>query len=79
MEPELKEGDKVLVSNIPYVFFKPKEKDIVGFKYLDKIFIKRIKQVKESRYLVEGDNISDSLRIGWIEKKAIIGKVIFKL
>lgn len=79
MEPELTEGDEVLVSPIPYILFRPKEKDIIAFRLSNKILIKRIKRINRSHFLPQGDNISDSLRLGWIEKKDIIGKLIFKL
>lgn len=79
MEPQIKDKDKVLVSSIPYFFSKPKEGDVVAFWYFDKVLIKKIKVAKKLRYLAEGENVSDSLRIGWIEKKDIIGKVIYKL
>ncbi len=79
MEPTIKEGKEVLISSIPYFFLKPKTGDIAAFNYLNKVLIKRIKKVKSENYLMEGDNLSDSLKIGWIAKKDIIGKVIYKL
>lgn len=79
MQPKLTEGSEVLVSSIPYIFFKPRVKDIVAFDYLNKILIKRVIKIKHDQFLVEGDNMADSLRIGWIGKKDIIGKIIYKL
>ncbi|HZQ30035.1 MAG TPA: S26 family signal peptidase [Patescibacteria group bacterium] len=79
MQPKLREGSEVLVSSLPYVFSKPKIKDMVAFKYLNKVLIKRVIKTKGNQFLVEGDNIADSLRIGWIGKKDIIGKVIHTL
>lgn len=79
MEPHIKFGDEVLVSSIPYFFSSPKKSDIVAFRYIDKTLIKRIDKVKDSNFFMTGDNIKDSLKIGWIKKSDIIGKVIYKL
>lgn len=79
MSPKIPAGSEVFVSSIPYLFASPKEGDIVAFWHFDKILIKRIKKEKNLQYLVEGDNLSDSLTIGWIKKSDIIGKVIYKL
>ncbi len=79
MEPQIKNGSEVLVSSIPYFFLKPKVGDVVAFWNFDKILIKRIKKVKKSHYLLEGDNTVDSLNIGWKTKNDIIGCVIYKL
>lgn len=76
MSPKINEGREVLVSSIPYLFSEPKIGDVVAFWHFDKVFIKRIKKVQRGNFLMEGDNISDSLKIGWISKKDIIGKVI---
>jgi signal peptidase I len=79
MEPILKDRSEVLISSIPYIFSKPRPGDIIAFWNFNKVFIKRVKKEKQGNYLVEGDNVIDTLRIGWITKKDIIGKVIFKL
>lgn len=79
MEPSIKPSSEVLVSSLPYLFFKPKPGDIVAFWHFDKVFIKRIKSLKSSKFLMAGDNLSDSLKIGWKTKKDIIGKVIYVL
>lgn len=79
MSPKINKGNEVLVSSIPYFFSNPKAGDIVAFWYFDKVLIKRIKKVKQENFLLEGDNISDSLKIGWKTKKDIIGKVIYVL
>lgn len=79
MEPFIRPENEVLVSSIPYFFSKPKIEDIVVFRYSNKVLIKRIKEINNSRFMLEGDNKSDSLRIGWIKKSDIIGKVIYKL
>ncbi|MBI2613863.1 MAG: S26 family signal peptidase [Candidatus Levybacteria bacterium] len=76
-------GDKVLVSSIPFLIFKPKVGDIIALKKNKKILIKRILQANPSAgtesYFVRGDNDKDSLEIGWVSKKEIVGKVIFKI
>lgn len=77
MLPTLKPGQEILVSNMPYLFFKPKPGDLVTFKDGNKFIVKRIKLVTGHRSLVTGDNQNDSKDYGWINKKQIIGKVIY--
>lgn len=77
MEPLLKEHSVVLVSSIPYFFSLPQVGDIIVLKKKDKLFLKRIKKRENNKYFVEGDNKKDSLYVGWIERKDIIGKVIY--
>ena len=79
MSPQIPQGSKLLVSSIPYMFTQPKVGDIIAFRHLDKILIKRIKKVQKQNFLLGGDNASDSLKIGWKTKKDIIGKVIYNL
>lgn len=79
MEPALKEHSIVLVSSIPYSFSPPQNSDIVVFKRGKKIFIKRIKKREDDKYFVEGDNKKDSLFVGWIERRDIMGKVVWIL
>lgn len=79
MSPKIRENDEVLVSSIPFLFLNPKVGDIVAFKKGNKVFIKRIKKVKEDKYYLIGDNEKDSLdsrNFGSTDKKNIIGKVI---
>ena len=79
MEPFLLNNQTVLASSVPSIFLKPKVGDVVVFKYKSKTYIKRIRKVKNSKYFLIGDNKKDSLdsnRIGWIERKDIIGKMI---
>lgn len=78
MQPTILNTRKVIV--IPYFFTKPKKNDIVAFRFKKEIFIKRIREIKGNKYFLEGDNKKDSLdskKIGLIEKKEIIGKVIW--
>lgn len=79
MEPTFKNGSFVLVSSIPYLFVKPKIGDTIALKNEDKIFVKRVTKVNGEKYFVKGDNNKDSLEIGWINKKEIVGKVIAKI
>ncbi len=77
MMPTLKPGQEILVSSLPYLFFKPKIGDIIAFKDGADFVIKRIKNLKGGKYEVKGDNHEDSKEFGWIERKRIIGKVIY--
>jgi nickel-type superoxide dismutase maturation protease len=83
MEPQIENGEAVLVSSIPYWFKIPKIHDIVAFKdSANKILIKRIIKTQNGKYFVQGDNKNDSLdsrRFGYISRKKIIGEVIYKL
>lgn len=81
MEPEIKNGTTVLLSNIFYWFKKPKIGDIVAFRNAGKILIKRITKISKGKYFLEGDNQRDSLdsrEFGLIARQKIIGKVIYK-
>ena len=72
----------LLVSSIPYIFREPKIRDIVVFQVLEKKFVKRIKKREGQRYFLAGDNTNDSLDsrdFGWIAKREIVGKVIYKI
>lgn len=80
MEPKIKYGDTILVSNIFYLFKKPTIGDIVALKEKDKIFIKRITKVIKEKYFLEGDNKKDSLdsnQFGLFSRQQILGKVFF--
>lgn len=77
--PTLNPNDKVLVSSIPYYISPPKVGDIVVIKFEKKFLIKKISKIKNGRYLVEGENKNDSLKIGKIERSDIVGKVIRKI
>lgn len=79
MTPEIKDGAEVLVSSIPYLFSSPKKNDIVAFKKDNEVFIKRIKNIKGNLFLMYGDNANDSLKVGWIERKDLLGAVIYIL
>lgn len=82
MSPAILEREEVITC--PYFFKKPKVGDIIIFRDLVPpfIFCKRIKKVFKDKIWVEGDNKKvsiDSRNFGFIERKNILGKVIFKL
>lgn len=82
MEPTIKDGGEVLVSDIPLILFGANPKDILLFKKNNEPFVKRIKNIKGNKYFLLGDNKKDSLdseSLGWVDKKDIIGKVIIIL
>jgi len=82
MEPFLLDGHAVLASSIPFIFSKPKIGEVVVFIYQKKSYIKRITNLKVDKFFLTGDNRKDSLdskKMGWISKKDIIGKVIYKI
>lgn len=72
MLPTLKPGDTVLV----WRFGSPKVGDIVVLN--GSLLIKRVKEIKDGRYFVVGDNptkSTDSRQFGWVDRSRIIGKV----
>ncbi len=80
LSPILEEGDYVLILN---KFFKLKENDIVIFNHSQYgILIKKIQKIiSPDKFFVIGTNTDsiDSRTFGEIDKKSIIGKVIFKI
>ncbi len=81
MEPALKQNQTIIVSLIPYFFSKPKVGDIVVLQR-ERCIIKRIFKINGEKIFVKGDNkkeSTDSRNFGWINKKEIVGKVIFKI
>ena len=82
MLPTLKPGQEILVSSLPYLFLKPKAGDMIAFSLARRdlanlAVVKRIREIKKDKFLVKGDNKKDSQEYGWIERKRIIGKVIY--
>ena len=81
MHPAFKAGDVVLVNRFSYFLGKPKIGDIVVLKQ-GKYIIKRIAKIKNNALFVLGDNkdkSTDSGKFGWVSKKEIVGKVMFKI
>lgn len=79
MIPFLTPDQEILASNIPYFFRKPKIEDVVVFKQRGEFIVKRIKAENNGKYLVKGDNEKDSKNYGWIDRKMIIGKMVYLL
>lgn len=82
MSPKFSEDDSVLVSSIPFIFGKPKKGDVVIFEKYHRLYIKRIKKIDNEKYFLVGDNkkdSQDSRRFGYVMRKQIKGKVIFKI
>lgn len=79
MEPNIFNNESVFISSIPFLLRCPKKGDIVLFEFRDKRYIKRIKKQNEDKYYLTGDNKKDSFdsrKMGWIDRKCILGKVI---
>lgn len=83
MEPLIKNGEKIIVSSIPYLFESPKINDIVVVRLKDDlILIKRIIKIVNGKYFLLGDNKKDSMdsrSFGNLSRKQILGKMIYKL
>jgi len=82
MEPFLGNDRSVLASSLPFIFSEPKIDDVVVFRRKNKFFIKRITKKKGEKYYLQGDNPHDSLdsrSLGWVKRKDIVGKVIFRI
>ncbi|MDO8657902.1 MAG: signal peptidase I [Candidatus Levybacteria bacterium] len=85
MEPGIKEGSVVLINRYHYLFKKPEAGDMVVLRDptdSKRFIIKRVKELKDGRVFVIGDNEKesvDSRQFGWIDKKNILGKVFFKI
>ena len=81
MRPSLTDGDYVIVSQLHYLFSKPKARDMIVLKHpkKDLLMIKRIDRETPYGYFVLGDNIAqseDSRSFGTVDKSLIVGKVI---
>lgn len=79
MEPSLRDKTLVLVSSIPYLYSTPKIGDVIVAQINDTLIIKRIKNIKKNKYLLEGDNRFDSLKIEPITIGKILGKLILRI
>ena len=85
MEPTFKDGDRVVINRLAYLFTQPKVGDIVAVQYpnqRDKILLKKIERhTPNNTYFVVGENKSDSedsRSFGKINKSLIIGKFWFR-
>lgn len=84
MEPTFKDGDTVFACDFLFRFSRPKKGNIVVISHPIKgiPIIKRIRDVENDSYFLEGDNVtgsSDSNDFGWIERKKLLGKVFYAL
>lgn len=83
MEPTLQENDFVFLNKFSYLLIPPQINDIIVLKdpiNKEKYIIKRIREIKDQKFFVVGDNknkSTDSNVFGWISKKDILGKVWF--
>lgn len=80
MIPTFLDGDYVLV----WVWFGKLKKDdiVVARNKKGLIIIKRIQSIENEKYFLVGDNAkesTDSRDFGFVTKKDILGKVLFKL
>ena len=77
MTPALAENDLILVMRTK----KYGVGNVVGFKFNNKILVKRISEIKKSQYYVLGDNQKNSLdsrKLGWLNEGQIVFRVIHK-
>ena len=79
MLPAFKPNEGVLASSLPFLFAKPKVRDVVLFRYNDKMLIKRIVRIENERYYIKGDNKSDSMKMEPISRNKILGKVLLTI
>jgi nickel-type superoxide dismutase maturation protease len=84
MSPTFSPGDTVVASSLPYLLTKLKCGDIIVCTdpRNERILIKRIARIRKDEYFVVGDNkaaSTDSRQFGFIQRKDIIGKVLYKL
>lgn len=83
MIPLLKPNDQILVSKLSSIH----DGDIVVCKNphndpLRSYIVKKISQIKDGKVYLEGINKNesvDSRTFGWIQRKSVIGKMIYKL
>lgn len=80
MFPTLIDGQIIFVNRLSYFIHRPQKSDIIALHDPrdGKIVIKRITKINRTQYFVMGDNTgasTDSRVFGWVEKKAIIGRV----
>ena len=74
MEPNFRNGDKLLVSSL---FFNLKKNDVVVFRHGQRSYLKRINAVVKNRLLLTGDNKNHSGRFN-IDRSQIKGKLLMK-
>jgi nickel-type superoxide dismutase maturation protease len=82
MLPKYKQNQKILVFTFSYFFSSVTVGNVIVLHHpvTNQKIIKRITDLQHSKAYVLGDNkseSSDSRSFGWIDKKNIIGKVIY--
>jgi len=82
--PDYQEGDFVLVSKIPFLFFAPRSGQVIAFQMPPYgTLIKRIDQVFEAgdAFFVIGSHPHsvDSRQFGLVLRQSIIGRVIWHI
>lgn len=83
MEPTYKAGDRLWVSRLLNILFKPEAGDVVVLRDPrdGRLVLKRIMKIAPDGYFMKGDNeneSTDSRTFGLIKKENIIGKVLFR-
>lgn len=83
MSPTLYEDQIILINRLSYLFKDPQPGEIIALKDPrdTKVLIKRIAEITDGKYFVQGDNkkhSTDSRIFGMIKRRDIIGKVITK-
>lgn len=83
MEPTFRAGERVLVNRLSFLFKRPRKGNVIAFTAPDteKIFIKRVQEVRETGVVCIGDNAADSLdsrKSGVVPFGRILGRVWFR-
>ncbi len=52
--------------------------DVIVFRGSSRNYIKRIGKIKNEKYFVSGDNAKQSVLMAPVNKKEILGRVVFK-
>jgi len=76
MSPTLKPGQTVWVFQWAYLFSKPQAGEVVVFEKEGKEMVKRITEVRDNAITVVGDNKVDSLEVGSVPVRNIVGRVL---
>lgn len=77
MEPKIKNGSFFLSSSLPFKFSNPKAGEIIVFRNDNKLIVKKITKIENNKYFLEGENKMDSKNFDPIDKKKILGKVLW--
>jgi nickel-type superoxide dismutase maturation protease len=80
MQPTFQEKDTVISVHKKVTKLKKGNICICRDPRTKRVLIKRIKEIKDNKYFVVGDNkdeSTDSRDFGWLDKENMIGKVIY--